>query len=332
MMNKRNKKLSLRAGFCAALSLALVACVAPSAAFAAADWPAKPVTLLVGYSAGGSSDLGARFLAQSLEKYLGQPIVVENRPGSASWIAWNQLLHNTPKDGYTFALTNLSMVYGAYDQTNPRKETIDDFELLANQAIDYQVVAIRKDETRFSDYATLIEYTKKNDVLVAAPSSGIMSGEASIGKMMEKDFGSKIIIVPVEGSKDAETMFISKNTDVLFGNVGDSAIGHKNGDFKVIVVFAEERSKMLPDVPTAKELGLGDYVSFSARGYSYARGVDPAIAAKMRDALAKAIDDPEHIKRMNEMGAEVKLYVGDEYRSVLEGQLDSRLEIWGISK
>jgi tripartite-type tricarboxylate transporter receptor subunit TctC len=327
-----NRKMSLHAGFCIVLSLALVTCFASGAAFAAADWPAKPVTLLVGYSAGGSSDLGARFLAQSLEKYLGRPVIVENRPGSGSWIAWNQLLYNTPKDGYTFALTNLSLIFGAYDQTNPRKETIDDFELLANQAIDYQVVAIRKDETRFSDYATLIEYSKNNDILVAAAASGITSGESSIGKMMEKEFGSKIIIVPVEGSKDAETMFISRNTDILFGNVGDSTIGHKNGDFKVIVVFAQERSKMLPDVPTARELGLGDYVSFSARGYSYAKGVDPAIAAKMRDALAKAIEDPEHIKRMDEMGVEIKLYAGDEYRRVLEEQLDSRLEIWGISK
>ena len=317
---------------CLFLSAVLVLSSCGSSFAADVAWPTKPVTLLVGYSAGGSSDLGARFLAKALEKHLGQPVIIENKPGSASWIAWNQLLYNTPKDGYTFALTNLSMVFGAYDKTNPRKEGIDDFELLANQAIDYQVIAIHKDESRFSDYASLIEYAKANDILVAAASTGITSGESSIAKMMEKEFGSKVIVVPVEGSKDAETMFVSKNTDILFGNVGDTTIGHNSGDFKVIVVFAKERSAMLPEVPTAVELGLGDYVSFSARGYSYAKGVDPAIVSRMTEALAKAIEDPDHLKAMNDMGVEVKLLVGEEYRNVLEEQLGERLEVWGISK
>jgi len=310
--------------------------VAPEKSAAAevktSDWPSKPVTLMVGYSAGGSSDLGARFLAKALEKQLGQPIVVENKPGSGSWVAWNQLLHNTPKDGYTFALTNLSVLFGAYDEKNPRKETLDDFDMMANQAIDYQVIAIRSDEKRFSDYKSLVEYSKKNDLLVAAASTGITSGEASVAKMMEKEFGSKITIVPVGGSKDAETMFVSKNTDILFGNIGDTTVGHNNGSFKVIVVFGEERSSMLSDVPTAKETGYGDYVSFSARGYSYAKGVDPAIVKKMTDALAKAIEDPECVANMNKMGVEVKLYTGENYKNLLAKQLDQRLAFWNVTK
>lgn len=296
------------------------------------DWPTKPITLLIGYSAGGSSDLGGRILAATLEKYLGQPVIVENVPGSGSWIAWNQLLYNRPKDGYTFALTNLSMLYGAYDEANPREETIDDFEVMANQAIDYQVISIRSDETRFTDFASLIEYAKENELLVACSSTGVTSGDGTIAKMLEKEFGCKITIVPVEGSKDAETMFISKNTDLLFGNVGDALIGNQNGDFKTIVVFGEERSELMPDVPTAIETGICDYVSFSARGYSYAKGVDSAIVAKMTDALAKAIEDPECAQKMNEMGVEVKLYTGEEYLELLESQLDDRLEIWGIAK
>lgn len=301
-----------------------------SPAAAGDNWPTKPITLIVGYSAGGSSDLGARFLATALEKQLGQPVIVENKPGSGSWVAWNQLLYNTPKDGYTFALTNLSVLFGAYDDANPRKETIDDFEILANQAIDYQVIAIRSDETRFNDFESLIEYSKNNELLVAAASTGITSGDGSIAKMMEKQFGSKITIVPVEGSKDAETMFISKNTDLLFGNVGDTAVGHNSGSYKVIVVFGEERSAMLPDVPTAIETGLTDYISFSARGYSYAKGVDPSIVKKMTEALSKAIEDPECVKNMNDMGVEVKLFTGEEYKEILQDQLDLRLKIWDI--
>ena len=295
------------------------------------NWPSKPVKLIIGYSAGGSSDMGGRFMAAALEKELGQPVIVENKPGSGSWVAWNQLLHNTPKDGYTFALTNLNILFGAYDVKNPRKETMDDFELMANQAIDYEVIAIRPDETRFSDYESLIEYSKKNDLLVAAASTGITSGEASIAKMMEKKFGSKITIVPVGGSKDAETMFVSKNTDILIGNVGDTAVGHNNGTFKVIVMFGETRSSMIPDVPTATETGH-PYISFSARGYSYPKGVDSAIVEKMTEALAKAIEDPECVANMEKVGIETKLYTGKKYTDLLKGQLDQRLDMWGVEK
>lgn len=126
------------------------------------SWPSKPITLLCGYSAGGSSDLGCRYLAEALKNDLGVPVIVENVPGSGSWLAWNQLLHNTDPDGYTFALVNLSALYGHYDETNPREDTIDDFELLANHVIDYQVLCIRSDETRFSDYASLVKYAQEN--------------------------------------------------------------------------------------------------------------------------------------------------------------------------
>lgn len=231
-----------------------------SAVVAETNWPTKPITLVCGYSAGGSSDLGCRYLAAALEKQLGVPVVVENRPGSGSWVAWNRFLHNTPTDGNTFALVNLSAVFGHYDDKTPRKETIDDFELLANQAIDYQVIAIRPDEKRFTDYKSFLEYAKNNELLTAASSTGITSGEASVARMLEKFHGAKVSVVPVGGAGDANTMFISGNIDFLIGNVGDVTLNPEN--YKVIVLFANERDEQLPDVPTEKELGLGDYVSF----------------------------------------------------------------------
>lgn len=138
--------------------------------------PTNPSPSLCGYSAGGSSDLGCRYEAEALRKELGVPVVVENVPGSGSWLAWNQLLNNTEPDGYTMALVNLSAMYGHYDEANPRETTLDDFELLANHVIDYQVLAIRSDETRFTDYASLIEYAKENPLILASATAGITSG------------------------------------------------------------------------------------------------------------------------------------------------------------
>lgn len=300
-----------------------------SAAAGATDWPTKPITMLCGYSAGGSSDLGCRYLAAALEKQLGQPVIVENVTGSGSWVCWNQLLHNTAKDGNTFALVNLNMLYGQYDESNPREEGVDSFELLANHVIDYQVLAIRDNEDRFTDFASLVEYAKDHELLLAVPSVGINSGDSTVATYLNDEFGCKITMVPVDGAADAAAMFVAGDTDFLSGNVGDVVDAE---GYKVIVCFSDERSSYLPDVPTAKETGVCDYVGFSARGYAYMKGVDEAIVAKMQDAMTKAFEDPDYQANMAKMGAELKLYVGDDYAKLLDDQLESRLDIWGIQK
>ena len=295
------------------------------------SWPSKPITLLCGYSAGGSSDLGCRYLAEALKNDLGVPVIVENVPGSGSWLAWNQLLHNTDPDGYTFALVNLSALYGHYYETNPREDTIDDFELLANHVIDYQVLCIRSDETRFSDYASLVKYAQENPLVMASATTSITSGDGTVAKMLQKEHNCQLTVIPVDGASDATTMFLAGETDFLSANVGDVMEAEENG-YKPIVVFADERSKYLPDVPTAKETGVDDYVSFSARGYAYMKGVDQAIVDRMTQALEDAFEDPDYQKNMEAMGAELKLYTGDEYKALLDEQLDTRLEIWDVQK
>ena len=295
------------------------------------SWPSKPITLLCGYSAGGSSDLVCRYLAEALKNDLGVPVIVENVPGSGSWLAWNQLLHNTDPDGYTFALVNLSALYGHYDETNPREDTIDDFELLANHVIDYQVLCIRSGETRFSDYASLVKYAQENPLVMASATTSITSGDGTVAKMLQKEHNCQLTVIPVDGASDATTMFLAGETDFLSANVGDVMEAEENG-YKPIVVFADERSKYLPDVPTAKETGVDDYVSFSARGYAYMKGVDQAIVDRMTQALEDAFEDPDYQKNMEAMGAELKLYTGDEYKALLDEQLDTRLEIWDVQK
>ena len=294
-------------------------------------WPSKAITLLCGYSAGGSSDLGCRYLAEALKTELGVPVIVENVPGSGSWLCWNQLLHTTATDGYTFSLINLSALYGHYDETNPREETIDSFQLLANHVIDYQVLAIRSDETRFTDYASFIEYAKNNNILMAAATNNITSGDGTVAKMLQKDHGCQITVVPVDGASDATTMFLAGETDILSANVGDVMEAEENG-YRPIVIFAPERSEFLPDVPTSAETGVDEYVSFSARGFAYMPGVDQEIVDRMTEALTNAFYNEDYQKNMAAMGAQLELYTGDDYKQLLEDQLDTRLELWDVQK
>lgn len=286
-------------------------------------WPQKPITLVLGYSAGGSSDIMCRLLAGTLQKNLGQPVVVVNKPGSGGWVAWTEIVKNTAPDGYTFCLINSPYInLGAYDPTNKRDIKYDDLDLLINHVSDYNVLAIRKDETRFADLKTFVEYAKKNEVLSGASAVGIISDDASTMERLNKEYGTKITIVPTPGAKDTEIMFISKNTDILVGNVGDTLQGHQKGDYKVIAVFAPERSKLMPDVPTCKELGMGEIYSKSSRGYAFPKGVDPAIKEKMLAALEKSINDPEVIDKLNTMGAETHVLKGEEYHKFLGDEIE----------
>lgn len=294
------------------------------------EWPEETITLVVPFSAGSGTDLGARNLATPLSKILGVNVVVENVTGSGGWVGWNQVLHTNPTDGYTIGVLNHNFAMGAYDDAAPREDTLDDLQLLANQVIDYNVLAIRSDETRFTDVASFIEYAKANPILISAQTGGITDGDASTAQWFNKNYGTQIDIVPVDGASDGRSMFLAGDTDIFFASVGDVYTAHNNGELKTICVFAPERSSYLPDVATLSELGLGDFIGFACRGYFYADGVDPAIVKKVQDAMAEAMADPEYIKAMDTLGLTLNPVVGDEFYKLLNSQLETRKEIWGV--
>ncbi|MGI6114220.1 MAG: tripartite tricarboxylate transporter substrate binding protein [Mahellales bacterium] len=295
------------------------------------DYPNKPITLVLGYSAGGSSDVMVRILANTLEKYIGQPIVVVNKPGAGGWVCWEEVIKSVKPDGYTFALINTpNLTLGAYDEANPRQYTIDDFDLLCNHVTDSSVIAIRNDESRFSDLPSLVEYAKKNTLLVAASAVGIMSDDATVAEYFNMYHGTDIQIVQTGGAKENETMFLAGDTDILIANIADVRTAHINGDYKVIAVFAPERSELLPDVPTAAEQGFSDFYMFSARGYALPKGVDPSIKEKLLDALRGAIHDPEVKNKLDEIGAQTDYKDGQEYYDFLKANIDMSKKIYGI--
>lgn len=295
------------------------------------NYPNKPITINLGFSAGGSSDVMVRAFANAMEKYIGQPVVVVNKPGAGGWVCWEEMVKSVKPDGYTFALINTpNITAGAYDEANPRPYTIDDFDLLANQVTDSSVIAIRNDESRFTDLPSLVEYAKENTLLVASSSVGIMSDDATVAEYFNMNHGTDFQIVQTGGAKDNETMFISGDTDVLNANIADVLTAYKNGDYKVIAIFSPKRSDLLPDVPTASEMGFPDFYMFSARGYALPKGVDPSIKEKLLEALRSAIKDPEVINKLNELGAQTDYMEGQEYYDFLKTNIDNSKKIYGI--
>lgn len=297
------------------------------------DFPSETITIQVPFSAGGATDIGARHLATALTKVTGQNVVIENPTGSGGWVSWSDLLGNADKysDGYTLGLVNHNFVFGEYDEGNQREYGLDDLQLIANQCIDANALVIRKNEDRFSDASSFVEYAKSNPILISAQATGITDGDASTAEWFNKNFDAKITVVPVDGSADGKSMFLAGDTDVYFCNVSDILSGDSD-EMTPIAVFTEKRVEQLPDVPTIKEATGKEYLGFSDRGYFYPKTVDPKKAEYMAKAIQLASEDPEYIKNMSELGITLDTSTGDDFRKTLESQLDIRLDVWNLQK
>ena len=299
------------------------------------NWPNDyTIRLICGFSAGGSSDLMCRIFAEALGKELGQTVVVENLPGSGGHVSWNEVVHNTEPDGYTICVINSPGICICKEQAeNPRDYNHTDFDLLGNHVSDYGTVCWKTDETRWSDFNSLIEYAKEHELLYGTSQMNIGGDDYAFAEMMNAAFGTKFSAVITEGSKDNEVLLLNGSCDLLIGNIGDTLVGDQGGTFKIGAVAAPERvTDLIPDVPTVKELTGQEIVSFSARGYATAPGTDPAILEKLRQATEAAITNPDTIEQMNAMGC-VTNFVTAEDDSYLNYMNDVRklyLDIFGI--
>lgn len=312
--------------------VAVLVCMMISSTTSAAEkWPTRPITIIVGFSAGSGTDLGARYFAQALEKQLGVSVIVENVPGSGSWRAWNQIMYNTEPDGYTIGLVNHNFAKGHYNVKAPRKETLKDIQLLVNQVVDPNVLAIRTNENRFKDLPSFIEYAQKNEIMIAVQSVGITDGDSTCAEWFNKTYGTKVVQVPVNSAAEGRNMFLAGDADVYFSSVGDSYRYHKNGEMKVICQFAEKRSELLADIPTMSELDLKSYVGFSVRGYFYPKAVPAGISNKLCDAMMLALEDKDYKDNILKMGMTPMPLRGKDFVDLLESQLTNGMEVWNVT-
>ncbi|MGI6227440.1 MAG: tripartite tricarboxylate transporter substrate binding protein [Peptococcales bacterium] len=280
------------------------------------DYPNRPITMIVPFSAGGSTDVGARILAAEAEKFLGQPIVIVNTPGAGGWLGWNDLL-NAKKDGYTIAHFNDAAIFTGYlDPQQKRNNTLNDFAPIVCYVIDYNTISINPTETRFTNLEQLIEYAKLNEV--TCTSTAPLSDEYQAMLKINDKLGTKFIPVHNKGASESLTAVMGGHVDVMFGNVGDTTVPVKNGQVKAIAVLSEERSEFLPDVPTFKEVTGEPIVCFSARGIGAAAGVDQQIMDILIDAFKLAAESETFKSKMAEQGLAIKNIVGDDYMKMMQ--------------
>lgn len=293
-------------------AIAAAAVFALTANASAQTYPDRPIQLMVAYPAGGSTDVAARIVAAIAEKAIGQPIVVVNKAGAGGQVGWTEMVRQKP-DGYYLGFINLPALNTIV--ADPERQAIfntDNFIPIINQVLDPGVIWVRA-ESPIKTFADLVEATKKSPGTIRASTTGILSDDHLAILMYEEATGTTVRLVHLEGGAAQMKETLAGNIDVSFDNVGSIVKQVKGGQVRALAVMDPERSKYLPDVPTTKELGFPIISSNSSRGIATPKGTPEPVVEKLAEIFKKAMEDPEHIKRLDEAGLGLKILTGDEY-------------------
>jgi tripartite-type tricarboxylate transporter receptor subunit TctC len=291
-----------------------------------ANYPNKVITLMVGFSPGGSSDVGARVIAEALKKVIGQPVVIDNKPGAGSQVMLTDFKNNGKPDGYTMALINVPQIQTiVFDSSRKAAFSLKDFQPIANHVQDPGAILVRKD----SPYKTLEDFiaaAKASPGQIKVSTTGIGSDDHLAVLEFQKKTGLKFNIIHMRGTPEALTAALGGHIDVDFDNVGGFLPTVMSGEARILAVMMEKRYPDLPDVPTCREKGI-DLISSSTRGYVMPAGTPMGIIKYMEQAIKKAMEDPDHNKRMKDAGLTLKFMGIEEYGQFLEAQNNRAKEL-----
>jgi len=299
-----------------ALALAL------SATAALAEYPEKPVEVIVGYSAGGGTDVMARTVAQFLEKELNGSVVVKNMPGAGGQIGFTEVAKAAP-DGYTLGTFNLPAAL-ALTHDRDADYDVNSYTYLANFVEDPNTITVAA-SSPFQTLGELLDAAKADPGAITLGLSSLGGNDHFGANMIAAASGAEFTLVPFKGASNARTA-------IMGGHVsgGTMTLGQTTNfpdELRVLAVLAGERSPFRPDVPTAKELGFDMQMS-SLRGIVAPAGMDKAMADQLRAALTAVNENPEFQAMMAEQGNPIAFMVGDDFAATAAKQDGIAAEIW----
>ncbi len=271
--------------------LALAAIIfSPASWVFASDYPAKPVTLIIPYPAGGSTDVTGRVLATAVKRNLGQTVVVENKGGGGGTVGPN-LVISKPPDGYTIGIMASTTVTISWHMGKMNFNPIDDVKHIMRYTGYLYGFVVRADAPwkTFSDY---VKYAKENPGKVTYGTTGVGSGPHLAMEMIAFATGMKLTHVPYKGGAECNSALLGGHVD----SVSDSTSWAPLVDaekFRLLTIYTGSRSTRYPDVPTLKELGI-DIIFPSPLEIMGPKALPQSIVQKVHDAFKKSLDDPEY--------------------------------------
>jgi len=287
---------------------------------AEADYPDRPVRLIVGFSAGGTTDVIARIIAKELTQTLGQTFVIENRPGAGSNIGAEQVARATP-DGYTLyfmAVTN-AINHTLYPKLN--FDITKDFTPVAMGARVPNVLVVNP-KLPVKSVKELVDYAKANPGKMAFASSGSGTSIHMAGELFKLQAGIDVLHVPYKGSAPALTDLIGGQVDYDFDNMPSAWPHVQSGKLRALAVTTAERSPTAPDLPTMKESGFPDFDVSSWFGLTAPAGTPPEVIEKLNAAVVKAQDSAEVQQTFKQLGAVGAKMTQPEFASFVQKEVD----------
>ncbi len=273
-----------------ALALGGGSLLLPSFARAQAAWPTSPVTFVVGYAAGGSTDINGRELAHVMTPLLGQQIIIDNKGGAAGSIGLRAVASAKP-DGYTlFVAVGTNVIINPWVQ----KGMIDTIASLAPvcQVTDYQYVLVVGTKVPANNAAELVAMAKKDPEKLTFSSSGVGGNNHLAGALFAEAAGIKMTHVPYKGTGPAVADVINGQITMNFSSLPPAVSQIKGGNLKALAVTGNKRVKSLPDVPTLKEQGI-DVVVTSWQGLFAPAKTPDAILDKIEKVTKDGMKDPK---------------------------------------
>lgn len=281
-------------------------------------YPSKPLILIVPYSPGGGTDVAARVIAKFVEQYLGQPVVVENKPGASGQVGWSAFAKAKP-DGYTIGFVNSPsiLLLKALREDVPFK--ISDFVPIANIQLDPAVIVVHPDSP-FKTMNDFIEYAKKNPGKLNLGGDGPQSNYHLQAVVMEKQLGIKTNFVSYSGSGPTVTAILGNQLDAAIPSISSAAQHIEAKRMRALALIDREKFASLPSIPLIKEAVGVDVspIGASMRGIAVPKGVSEDKIKFLEEAFAKLMKDPKFLEKANEMGVPLRYMNGKQFTEALD--------------
>lgn len=290
-------------------------------AHAQTAWPTKPIKLVAPFAPGGTTDVVARMIAEHLGQRLGQNIIVDNKPGKGAMIG-TALVAKAPPDGYTMLLSTIPglsispTLYGGADF-----DPMADFIHISIASRNPSVLVVNPGFSvrTFREY---VDYAKANPGKLAFATSGAGSSNHLLGARLEQVIGVALVHIPYRGAGPAMVDTIAGNVPSMFDLLPSAAPHIKAGKVRALAVSGEERSPALPDVPTMKEQGFPDLISYSWFGISVPAKTPQSIVDRLASAMQAVLKEPAVVKRWVEIGAEASTMTPAEVTQFIQAEID----------
>jgi len=266
------------------VSVVFIGCAKPAVGPAGGGgYPERPITVLIGYGAGGGTDMAARAIGAPLSQTLGQSLACVNLPGGAGSICEDYLLKQ-PADGYTVLCTSGDLPINLV--TGRNANSIDDYIPFARVQMDTGNIQINAKDSRFSNIDEFVAYAKKNRVTIGGTGAGGL--DEIVVAMFVKASGIQADYVTYEKAGKLRAAVVAGDIDACHEEIGPAVGLIESGDLKPILIFNDERVEGFPDLPCVVEKGWGDITVGRCRGFMFKAGTPEPIIDYLEDAVHKA--------------------------------------------